>query len=76
MVKFIESVHGMQANQLLQCVLRDFKNPILAVGCCALGLIAKIVTGPLWRKLVTKSMSVLSMSAVYCEIKDVKDLPD
>jgi len=74
MVRFIESVHGMQANQLLQSVLRDLKKPNLIAGCRALGLIDKIVTGPLWRKLVSKSMSVLSMGATYCEIKEQFDL--
>ena len=64
----------MQANQLLQSVLRDLKTPNLISGCCALGLIDKIVTGPLWRKLVSKSMSVLSMGATYCKIKEHFDL--
>ena len=74
MVRFIESVHGMQANLLLQSVLRDLKNPNLIAGCRALGLIDKIVTGPLWRKIVSKSMCVLSMGATYCEIKEKFDL--
>ena len=70
MVKFIESIHGLQANQLLQSVLRDLKTPTLITGCRALGLIDKIVTGPLWRKLASKSMSVLQMGTIYCEIKE------
>ena len=74
MVRFIKSVHGMQANQLLQSVIIDLKNPNLIAGCRALGLIDKIVTGPLWRKLVSKSVSVLSMGATYCKIKEKFDL--
>ena len=71
---FIESIHGLQANQLLQSVLRDLKTPTLITGCRALGLIDKIVTGPLWRKLASKSMSVLQMGTIYCEIKEKFDL--
>ena len=39
MIKFIESIHGKQGNRLLQCVLKDLKNPVLISGCRALGLI-------------------------------------
>ena len=74
MIDFIESTHGQQANLLLKSVLRDLKNPILTTGCRGLGLIDKIITGPLWRKLSESSISVLKMSSVYCEIKDKFDL--
>ena len=50
-IQFIESIHGTQANRLLQSVLKDTKNTVFISGCRALGLIDKIVTGPLWRKL-------------------------
>ena len=59
MIKFIESIHGKQGNRLLQCVLKDLKNPVLISGCRALGLIDNIVTGPLWRKLEESSTSAL-----------------
>ena len=52
MIKFIESVHSSEANFLLQAVLSDLKDPSNIVGCRALGLIDKVVTGPFWRKLV------------------------
>ena len=39
-------------------------------GCRALGLIDKVVTGPLWRKLKDPSISVLKMSHVYSEMKN------
>ena len=73
MIKFIESTHGWQANLLLQSVLRDLKNPTLIAGCRGLGLIDKIVTGPLWRKLSESSNSVLEMSSTYCEVKEKFD---
>lgn len=49
MIKFIENFHGKEANRLLQAVLSDLKSPILFAGCRALGLVNKVVTGPLWR---------------------------
>jgi len=69
MVNFIESVHGGQANRLLQAVLADLKDPMHIAGCRALGLIDKVVTGPLWRKLRELPISVLEMGSVYCELK-------
>ena len=73
MIQFINEVHGVQANRLLQSVRADLNNPYYIVGCRALGLIDKIITGPLWRKLQESSMSVLDMSSVYCEIKESFD---
>ena len=69
MIKFIENVHGREANRLLQAVLSDLKNRTNIAGCRALGLIDKVVTGPLWRKLVESSASVLQMSSVYSRVK-------
>ena len=74
MIKFIESVHGKNANRLLQSVLKDLKTLALIAGCRALGLIDKIITGPLWRKLEESSISVLEMGFTYCERKDKLDL--
>ena len=73
MISYIESVHGNQANRLLQSVLADLKSPVFEAGCRALGLVDKIITGPLWRKLTESSVSVLQMSNVYCEMKDKFD---
>lgn len=69
MIQFIDEVHGVQANLLLQSVRADLNNPRYIVGCRALGLIDKIVTGPLWRKLQESSLSILDMGSVYCEMK-------
>lgn len=73
MITFIESVHGNHANRLLQAVLADLKNPVYIAGCRALGLIDKVITGPLWRKLKEPSISVLQMSHVYSEMKNKFD---
>ena len=73
MVQFIESVHGGQANRLLQAVLADLREPAYIAGCRALGLIDKMVTGLLWRKLRESSTSVLQMGDVYCEMKEKFD---
>ena len=72
-IQFIESIHGTQANRLLQSVLKDIKNTAFISGCRALGLIDKIVTGPLWRKLEESSISVLDMGSTYCEMKNKFD---
>ena len=68
MQKFIETVHGKEANRLLKAVLRDLKNPLYIAACRALGLLDKVITGPLWRKIQESSVSVLDMGDVYCEL--------
>ena len=74
LIRFIESVHGKEANRLLQAVLSDLKDPVNIAGCRALGLIDKVVTGPLWRKLVETSASVLQMSSVYSRVRTKFDV--
>ena len=66
MVRFIETIRGVQANHLLQAVLADLKNPVYISGCRALGL---VVTGPLWRQLRESTTSVLKTGSVYRELK-------
>ena len=73
MIHFIDEVHSMLANRLLQSVRSDLTNPCYIVGGRALGLIDKIITGPLWRKLQESSLSVLGMGKVYCEMKESFD---
>lgn len=72
-VAFIESIHGKEANRLLNSVLKDIKNSVFLSGSRALGLIDKIVTGPLWQKLQESSCSVLGMSSTYSEMKEKFD---
>ena len=68
-INFIETVHGGQANRLLHSVLGDLKEPTYLSGCRALGLIDKLVSGPLWRKLQESDTSVLKMGNLYCDMK-------
>ena len=72
MIEYIESVHGHQANRLLQAVLHY--QSVYISGCRALGLVDKAVTGPLWRKLEESNISVLDMSTYYTEMKAKFDL--
>lgn len=74
MIQFIRSTHGKEANRLLQSVLADLLNSVNLAGCRGLGLIDKVVTGPLWRKLVESSTSVFQMSAVYTTMKAKFDM--
>ena len=51
-------------NQLLRAVNQDMQIPDYAAGCKALGLINKIVTGPLWRVLESET-SILEMNNYF-----------
>ncbi|CAC5385327.1 unnamed protein product [Mytilus coruscus] len=51
---FLESIHGC-TNKLLSSVLVDIKEPLYIAGSRALGLISKLVCGPLWRKIEDSS---------------------
>ena len=69
MIEYLQKVHGKNANRLLESVLKDLMNPMLIGACRALGLIDKIVTGPLWRRLEESSISVLEMGYTHCQLK-------
>lgn len=71
--EFIETVQGSGANLLLKAVHTNIKNPVYLAGCRALGLVDKIVTGPLWRKLRQSDLSVLGMSSVSCAFNEKFD---
>ena len=64
MSDYLTTSHG-SLNLLLQAVFTDLKVPQYLAGCRALGIIDKLVTGPLWRHLQLSSTSILSMSNVY-----------
>ena len=55
------------SNRLLQSVNSDINNPIYIAGCKALGIINKLVTGPLWR-LLESNVSITDMSAYYVQM--------
>lgn len=57
-------------NRLLQAVLKDLQTSHLLIGCRALGIIDKLVTGPFWRYLQTSTVSILQMSDIYTLMKD------
>ena len=63
-VDYLKFCHG-QLNRLLQAVLSDLSVSKYLAGCKALGIIDKVVTGPLWRHLMQSTTSILEMSAVY-----------
>ena len=49
-------------NQLLKTVLADLSTPEYIAGCKAMGIINKMVTGPLWRVLECKDVTILDMN--------------
>ena len=56
-------------NQLLRAVLADVKVPEYLAGCKALGLVNKIVTGPLWRVVESQDATILNMNEKFCHLK-------
>ena len=68
MVDYLKFCHG-QLNRLLQAVLSDLSVSKYIAGCKALGIIDKVVTGPLWRHLVQSNTSILEMSDVYTRME-------
>ena len=59
----------VQRISLLKAVAADLAEPVYLAGCKALGLINKLLTGPLWRVLESK-MSILDMNEVYTCMRD------
>lgn len=51
---FLHSFHRC-TNRLLSSVYQDICNPLLVAGSRALGIISKIITGPLWRNIECKT---------------------
>ena len=63
-VKFFNEV-WQTPNQLLKAVNSDITVPGLVAGCRALGLINKIITGPLWRELESDNVTILEMNTYF-----------
>ena len=57
-----------EENKLLKAVHYDLEVMSFVAGCRALGLIDKFVTGPLWRVIENKDVSVLGMSEKYQQL--------
>ena len=67
MEDYLKFYHG-PLNRLLQAVLSDLSVPKYIAGCKALGIIDKIVTGPLWRHLAHSGVTILEMSSTYSKM--------
>ena len=65
--KFLTDV-WQTPNKLLRAVLADVQVPEFLAGCKALGLINKIVTGPLWHVIESKDVSILDINIHYCRL--------
>ena len=63
-IKFFKDV-WQTPNQLLRAVYSDIQVPAFLAGCRALGLVNKIVTGPLWRVLESSDISIIEMNVFY-----------
>ena len=50
---------------MLKAVHSDITVPELVAGCRALGLINKIITGPLWRVLESDNVMILEMNTYF-----------
>ena len=61
-VKTFFGIVWQTPNQLLRAVLSDIEVPEYLAGCRALGLVNKVVTGPLWRVLEAPDISILDMN--------------
>ena len=66
-VEFFQSNETM--NRLLRSVEADLGVLELLADCKALGLIDKLVTGPLWRVPEDSNVSVIKMSDKYAEME-------
>ena len=63
-VRFFNEV-WQTPNQLLKAVHSDIRVPELVAGCHALGLINKVITGPLWRVLESDNVTILEMNTYF-----------
>ena len=60
---FLDHVHGT-SNDLLKAVALDVKETVYLAGANMLGLISKLITGPLWR-LIEVEGHILDMNRHY-----------
>ena len=61
---------GVQSNNLLKSVLHDLKVPQFLAGTKALGLISRLITGPLWCLIEDKQIHILDMNRIYSKLVD------
>jgi len=58
-------MYGKPPNQLLKAVSADLEVPEYLAGCKVLGIINKVIIGPLWRVLEDKDITILEMNERY-----------
>ena len=63
LIRYLDNLHPSR-NMLLQAVLRDLKHPLYLTGCCALGIISKCLTSPLW-KIFESPLSMSELGQEY-----------
>ncbi|XP_060765350.1 uncharacterized protein LOC132873624 [Neoarius graeffei] len=67
--KMLEFLHQCpEKNQLLCAVLADLSVPSFIAGLKALGLLSKLVIGPLWRLLEDSQVHILDMNQHYTQL--------
>ena len=66
--KIEEFLTGNQTNKLLKAVLHDIKIPIFLAEVIALGLVSRLITGPLWCLLEDRSVHIMDMNTHYLEL--------
>ena len=57
-----------QSNNLLKAVSCDIKVKEYLAGCKALGLVSRLITGPLWCLLENKTIHIMEMNLHYLEL--------
>ncbi len=60
-----EFLTGINTNKLLKSVLHDLNIPDYLAGTKALGLVSRLLTGPLWCFIEDKNMHILDMNEHY-----------
>jgi len=66
-VAFYDKAFGTP-NRLHSAVRDDLRRPEYLAACRALGIIDKLITGPLWRRLASPTTTIASVSAVYSSL--------
>ncbi|CAC5398047.1 unnamed protein product [Mytilus coruscus] len=63
-----EKLSSNDSNRLLKSVKFDVNKNVFVAGCKALGLIAYLITVPLWQVIEDKTIHILDISVYYKEI--------
>ena len=64
LIRYLEEIHHIQ-NKLFETVLQDLNNNQFIVGCRALGIVSKCITGPLSRLLESTKTMMSELGRVY-----------